>query len=58
MISLAKILADLGTSASSVHKDIYKAIKYYACDRALIVRCASINVSSEKCCLSIVVWLI
>ncbi|EDV23758.1 uncharacterized protein TRIADDRAFT_26322 [Trichoplax adhaerens] len=45
MVALEKILSDLGASASSVYKDIYKAIKYYACDRALIVRAASINVA-------------
>ncbi|XP_076062392.1 HEAT repeat-containing protein 5B isoform X2 [Oratosquilla oratoria] len=41
MITLEKITAGMGTAASNVHKDIYKAAKLGLTDRALPVRCAS-----------------
>ncbi|CAL4124932.1 unnamed protein product, partial [Meganyctiphanes norvegica] len=43
MLTLEKITAGLGSAASNVHKDIYKAAKLGLTDRALPVRCAAAN---------------
>lgn len=45
MLTLKKVTAGMGSAASNVHKDIYKAAKLGLTDRALPVRSASAAVS-------------
>ncbi|XP_077117159.1 HEAT repeat-containing protein 5A isoform X2 [Ranitomeya variabilis] len=41
MLSLERIVAGLGSSASSCHRDIYKAARSCLTDRSMAVRCAT-----------------
>ncbi|XP_035216852.1 HEAT repeat-containing protein 5B-like isoform X2 [Stegodyphus dumicola] len=44
MISMEKIVSGLGNAATSVHKDIFKALRHCLTDRVMTVRC-----SAAKC---------
>lgn len=48
MISMEKIVAGLGNAATSVHKDIFKALRHCLTDRVMTVRCSAAKVSFNQ----------
>ncbi|XP_055929916.1 HEAT repeat-containing protein 5B-like isoform X2 [Argiope bruennichi] len=47
MIAMEKIVSGLGNAATSVHKDIFKALRHCLTDRVMIVRCAAAKCLQE-----------
>ncbi|XP_042908893.1 HEAT repeat-containing protein 5B [Parasteatoda tepidariorum] len=47
MISMEKVVSGLGNAATSVHKDIFKALKHCLTDRVMTVRCAAAKCLQE-----------